>query len=647
MDTPGGPDPASAAAAAATAAAAPAAPGAAALMAQRISSFVDAASSTLDALVALSAGFEGMRREEFEQGRARAKEALGAAVDALLAREIGLTALADARQSRENHRHNVVAELSATEDDYLKDLLVMQNVWEPEMKKAGVVSQQDLHVMFSTMGQLVMLASELSKHLAAAKSLPGPEQRVGEIFKKNIPFMKVYIEYAVSQVQATEIIQNAAKSSKFRDFMEKLRAAQPAVRGMDVTAYLIKPTQRITKYPLFLADLIKHTPQDHPDYKGLEEALEAMRDLLKMINRRTSEREARTLLARVLPGLSWRTEPAYDLLNSRCKLLAEGYKIATSVSGLQDKGNALFLFDNLLVVLVAKDKDHYQEIASFPTAGLGVQGTSNNIIFLTHGVTQLTCVFPDLADALRWESGFQSAIAQSADANPLLKMQQSKSKVSKKEERERANTISSPLASDSPTLEVAMSPVCPHSQAEGPRDPKDAKEARPTKELKEEASDDRLTKSPIKKRSTLRSLFRGRDKKSEEEAKRRYSDVPPAAQEPEQKKGSPSRPLSAGTAPQVSPQMSAIESDASVSPLYAPPPAKGEEPPHLDLVPTGEDAALSPSLASLGSTDKDKDKGRESPVPTAPKEKTRETESPVPPLSTPTCHQFRLTAVGF
>lgn len=42
---------------------------------------------------------------------------------------------------------------------------------------------------------------------------------------------------------------------------------------LDMGSLLIKPVQRIMKYPLLLAELWKTTPEDHPDHQPVQEAL--------------------------------------------------------------------------------------------------------------------------------------------------------------------------------------------------------------------------------------------------------------------------------------------------------------------------------------------------------------------------------------
>lgn len=47
---------------------------------------------------------------------------------------------------------------------------------------------------------------------------------------------------------------------------------------------MIKPIQRVMKYPLLLCELLNATPRSHPDHKALQDALVAMKDMNMNIN---------------------------------------------------------------------------------------------------------------------------------------------------------------------------------------------------------------------------------------------------------------------------------------------------------------------------------------------------------------------------
>ena len=63
---------------------------------------------------------------------------------------------------------------------------------------------------------------------------------------------------------------------------------QPILRShvqcWDLPSILIKPMQRILKYPLLLGDLVKYTEDDHPDKKHLISASKLMGEIANQIN---------------------------------------------------------------------------------------------------------------------------------------------------------------------------------------------------------------------------------------------------------------------------------------------------------------------------------------------------------------------------
>lgn len=53
---------------------------------------------------------------------------------------------------------------------------------------------------------------------------------------------------------------------------------------MDLGSLLIKPVQRLMKYPLLLRELLNSTPTSHPDHEALQHALFTMRTINWNIN---------------------------------------------------------------------------------------------------------------------------------------------------------------------------------------------------------------------------------------------------------------------------------------------------------------------------------------------------------------------------
>ena len=64
--------------------------------------------------------------------------------------------------------------------------------------------------------------------------------------------------------------------------------AAPETRGLNIEQFIIKPFQRITKYPLLLKELIKVTNDESPDLPHRKAALAELHSLVAKINQAKS-----------------------------------------------------------------------------------------------------------------------------------------------------------------------------------------------------------------------------------------------------------------------------------------------------------------------------------------------------------------------
>jgi hypothetical protein len=67
-------------------------------------------------------------------------------------------------------------------------------------------------------------------------------------------------------------------------FAECWTLAQPHTKSWDLPSLLIKPVQRVLKYPLLLDDLLKCTPATHPDFNNLKDAAKLIKAVADEIN---------------------------------------------------------------------------------------------------------------------------------------------------------------------------------------------------------------------------------------------------------------------------------------------------------------------------------------------------------------------------
>ena len=68
--------------------------------------------------------------------------------------------------------------------------------------------------------------------------------------------MQPYVRFCSCHFNSTRIIREKLDAdSKFRDFCKRAQG-EPKMMGLPLSSYLVKPMQRITKYPLLIEKVI-------------------------------------------------------------------------------------------------------------------------------------------------------------------------------------------------------------------------------------------------------------------------------------------------------------------------------------------------------------------------------------------------------
>lgn len=122
------------------------------------------------------------------------------------------------------------------------------------------------------------------------------QMKIFLIFRLQRNGFRMYSEYCNSHPMATATLQELYQYDQYAQFFEACRLMRGLIE-IPLDGYLLTPVQRICKYPLQLAELLKYTKADHPDYQKIQEALEAMRGVAVLINERKRRMESLEKLA--------------------------------------------------------------------------------------------------------------------------------------------------------------------------------------------------------------------------------------------------------------------------------------------------------------------------------------------------------------
>lgn len=101
-----------------------------------------------------------------------------------------------------------------------------------------------------------------------------PFPRVQTVFVPSLqlPCLSAYTPYCSNQVKAKALLDQKKQDRRVQDFLQRCLQS-PFSRKLDLWNFLDIPRSRLVKYPLLLREILKHTPNDHPDQQHLEEAV--------------------------------------------------------------------------------------------------------------------------------------------------------------------------------------------------------------------------------------------------------------------------------------------------------------------------------------------------------------------------------------
>ncbi|CAF0939796.1 unnamed protein product [Adineta ricciae] len=119
--------------------------------------------------------------------------------------------------------------------------------------------------------------------------------KIGDILCLHLPSMvNDYFQYCSRRSQANKSFQ--AKCDSNEHFRSQLQIFQDKTGGLSLNGFLTKPIQRVTRYPLLIEKVLKHTSEKHADYASIKQALECARQLNERINKQISEQESSSRL---------------------------------------------------------------------------------------------------------------------------------------------------------------------------------------------------------------------------------------------------------------------------------------------------------------------------------------------------------------
>uniref|UniRef100_A0A8C6T033 TIAM Rac1 associated GEF 1b n=1 Tax=Neogobius melanostomus TaxID=47308 RepID=A0A8C6T033_9GOBI len=189
----------------------------------------------------------------------------------------------------------VIGELVETERTYVKDLNCLISRYLTPLQKESFLTQEELDVLFGNLPEMVEFQVEFLKTLEDGTRLVPDLEKLERVeqFKKILfslggSFLyyadrfKIYSAFCASHTKVPKVLAKAKSDPDFKAFLDERNPKQQ--HSSTLESYLIKPIQRVLKYPLLLRELYSLTDPDSEEHYHLDVAMKAMNKVASHIN---------------------------------------------------------------------------------------------------------------------------------------------------------------------------------------------------------------------------------------------------------------------------------------------------------------------------------------------------------------------------
>ncbi|XP_072542002.1 uncharacterized protein arhgef49 [Salminus brasiliensis] len=194
-------------------------------------------------------------------------------------------------------RKEAILEFLNTESSYGEDLRIIKEEFYCPMQSAGLLTAEQLTVVFSNVQELIDVNDRFTEHLQDSIDQAfdqGDEDLltvcIGEIFLEFVNMLPAFQTYCLQQSASVNMLNTLEKEKELlRIFLDVSQNDNTALRRMNLRSFLMAPLQRVTKYPLLLSRISKATNESHPDHARLREAKSRVESHLEHINMKTKQ----------------------------------------------------------------------------------------------------------------------------------------------------------------------------------------------------------------------------------------------------------------------------------------------------------------------------------------------------------------------
>lgn len=281
-----------------------------------------------------------------------------------------IEATSDQDRKNQKGRVAVVQEMLATEQKYVRGLAIIQTAFiEPLVESlrspSPILDGSSISSIFSNLIDIININSALLTALEECLQTgtgEGPNWTymtfcIGNIFASLGPFFKVYKIYCqnfTTSIAALELERQ--RNRRFREYVDHPKR-KFLLTKLSLSSHLLSPIQRIPRYQLMLAQMLRWTPPDSMDYVDLKKGLAVIELVALGINEAIRRHENWQTLHRIDRSILNIDSP---LINDPSrKLIMRG--TISKVSRRSHQVREMFLFSDCLIYATPAVSGNYFE----------------------------------------------------------------------------------------------------------------------------------------------------------------------------------------------------------------------------------------------------------------------------------------------
>lgn len=183
--------------------------------------------------------------------------------------------------TKRTQRQHIIHELVQTERTYVKHLEMLQE-FKKSVEEQGVIPGDAVHDIFLNLNSLLDFQRRFLIRVEQTNDKSEDEQNWGALFVLYKDAFKVYEPYIANQKKCEEIAM--LQFPQLKNIKGKPELRQMVESPTVLTSFLLKPFQRLAKYPLLLKELHDKGDLDEALRADIDAGIEAASAVLRATN---------------------------------------------------------------------------------------------------------------------------------------------------------------------------------------------------------------------------------------------------------------------------------------------------------------------------------------------------------------------------